>query len=48
MFLASAIEGGPPEGILSRFAAMLQERKKATHLRAAGVMRKLDWYVADQ
>ena len=46
--LRALIEGGPPEGILSRLAAMFEEREEATHLRAAEVMRELGWHVADQ
>ena len=46
--LRDIIEGGPPEGILSRFAAMFEDREAATHLRAAEVMRELGWHVADQ
>ena len=37
------IEGGPPEGILSRFNDMFKEKEEATHLRAAEVMRELGW-----
>ena len=46
--LRDIIEGGPPEGILSRFAAMFEEREEATHLPAAGVMSELGWHVAEQ
>ena len=35
------IEGGPPEGILSRFNDMFKEKEEATHIRAAEVMREL-------
>ena len=41
--LRSIIEGGPPEGILSRFCDMFKEKEDATHLRAAEVMRALGW-----
>ena len=41
--LRSIIEGGPPEGILSRFCDMFKEKEDATHLRAAEVMRELEW-----
>ena len=41
--LRSIIEGGPPEGILSRFCDMFKEKEDATHLRAAEVMRELGW-----
>ena len=37
------IEGGPPDGILTRFNDMFQELELATHLRAAEVMRELGW-----
>ena len=41
--LRGIIEGGPPEGILSRFCDMFKEKEDATHLRAAEVMRELGW-----
>ena len=41
--LRSIIEGGPPEGILSRFCDMFKEREDATHLRAEEVIRELGW-----
>ena len=41
--LRSIIEGGPPEGILSRFCDMFKEKEDATHLRAEEVMRELGW-----
>ncbi len=44
--LRSIIEGGPPEGILLKFASMFQEREEATHVRAAEVMRELGWHAA--
>ena len=37
----SIIEGGPPEGILSRFSDMFKEKEEAAHITAAEVMRKL-------
>jgi len=37
------IEGGPPEGILSRYCDMFKEKEDATHIRAAEVMRELGW-----
>ena len=41
--LRSIIEGGPPEGILSRFCDTFKEKEDATHIRAAEVMRELGW-----
>ena len=41
--LRKIIEGGPPEGILSRFNDMFKEKETATHIRAAEVMRELGW-----
>ena len=41
------VEGGPPEGILSRFNDMFKEKEEATHLRAAEVMRELGWDATD-
>ena len=41
--LRKIIEAGPPEGILSRFNDMFEEKEKATHIRAAEVMRELGW-----
>ena len=41
--LRDIIEGGPPEGILSRFNDMFNEKEEATHTRAAEVMRELGW-----
>ena len=46
--LRELIQGVPLEGILSRFAAVLEEREEVTNLRAAEVMRELGGYVADQ
>ena len=45
--LRDIIEGGPPEGILSRFNDMFEEKEKATHIRAAEVMRELGWDATD-
>ena len=39
--LRKIIEGGPPEGILSRFNDMFKEKEEATHMRAASAMREL-------
>ena len=41
--LRDLIEGGPPEGILTRFNDMFQDLEVATHLRATGVMQELGW-----
>ena len=41
------IEAGPPEGILSRFNDMFEEKEKATHIRAAEVMREVGWDATD-
>ncbi len=46
--LRSIIEGGPPEGILSRFTDMFKEKEDATHLLALEVMRELGWHCADE
>ena len=45
--LKNIIEGGPPEGILSRFRDMFEDKEKATHIRAAEVMRELHWDATD-
>ena len=45
--LRNIIEDGPPEGILSRFSDMFQEKEDATHMRAAEIMRELGWDVSD-
>ena len=45
--LKNIIEGGPPEGILSRFNDMFKEKEDATHIRAAEVMRELGWDTTD-
>ncbi len=41
--LRNIIEGGPPEGILTRFDAMFQELEASTHLRAARIMAEMNW-----
>ena len=41
--LRDIIEGGPPEGIISKFDDLFREVEEATHLRAAEVMRELGW-----
>ena len=41
--LREIIEAGPPQGILTRFNDMFEEKEKATHIRAAEVMRELGW-----
>ena len=45
--LRNIIEGGPPEGILSKFKDMFKEKEDVTHRRAAEVMRELGWDVTD-
>ena len=45
--LRNIIEGGPPEGILSRFNDMFKETEEATHIRAAEIMRDLAWDATD-
>ena len=45
--LRRIIEGGPPEGILSRFKDMFKEKEEATQIRAAEVMRELGWDTTD-
>jgi hypothetical protein len=44
--LRNIIEGGPPEGIISKFDDLFGEIEKATHLRAAEIMRELGWSAA--
>ena len=41
--LRSILQGGPPEGILSRFCDMFKEKEDATNIRAVEVMRELGW-----
>jgi hypothetical protein len=41
--LRNIIEGGPPEGILSRFNALFKEKEDATHIQAAEVMSEIGW-----
>ena len=45
--LRNIIEGGPPDGILSRFNDMFKEKEEATYIAAAKVMRKLGWDATD-
>jgi hypothetical protein len=45
--LRNIIEGGPPQGILSKFDDMFKDKEDATHLRAVEVMRELGWHVAE-
>ena len=42
--LREIIEGGTPDGFLTRFQDMFQELEIATHVRAAEVMRELGWH----
>jgi hypothetical protein len=44
--LRDIIEGGPPEGIISKLDDLFGDIEKATHLRAAEVMRELGWAAA--
>ena len=44
--LRKIIEGGPPEGILSRFHNMFNDKEIATHSKAAEIMRELGWDAA--
>ena len=41
--LRDIIEGGPPDGILSRFSAMFDDTEKATHLAASELLTRLGW-----
>ena len=41
--LRALIEGGPPEGVLSRFAAMFEDIEKATHNQARELLADLAW-----
>ena len=41
--LRDIIEGGPPEGILSRFAAMFNDVEQETRLRASELPARLGW-----
>jgi hypothetical protein len=45
--LKEIIEGGPPQGIISKFGDMFQETEDATHIRAAEVMKELGWDASD-
>ena len=37
------IEGGPPEGILSKFDDMFKEKEVDTHKKALEIVRQLGW-----
>jgi hypothetical protein len=37
------IEGGPPEGILSRFDDMFKEKEAVTHQKALAILRQYGW-----
>ena len=37
------IQGGPPEGILSRFDDMFREKELDTHEKALEIMQQLGW-----
>ena len=39
--LCPAIEGGPPQGIPSRFDDTFKEKEEATHIKTAEVTREL-------
>ena len=41
--LRDIIEGGPPEGILSRLAAMFNDVEQETRLRASELLARLGW-----
>ena len=41
--LRDIIEGGPPEGTLSRFTAMLNDIGQETRLRASELLARLGW-----
>ena len=41
--LRDVIEGGPPDGILSRFAAMFKDIEDDTHLRASELLTHQGW-----
>ena len=41
--LQDVIEGGPPEGILSRFAAMFDDVEQGTRLRESELLARLGW-----
>jgi len=41
--LRDIIESGPPDGILSRFAAMFSELEGETRLRASELLARLGW-----
>ena len=41
--LRAIIEGGPPEGILTRFKDMFHEKEELTHRKATEMLKKLGW-----
>ena len=41
--LRAIIEGGPPEGILTRFTDMFHEKEEFTHRKATEMLTKLGW-----
>ena len=41
--LRALIEGGPPEGVLSRFAAMFADAEESTRAKAEILLAELDW-----
>ena len=41
--LRDIIEGGHPDGILSRFSAMFDDKENATHLAASELLTRLGW-----
>ena len=41
--MRNIIEGGPPEGILSRFAAMFDDVEEETRLRTSELLARLGW-----
>ena len=45
--LRDIIEGGPPNGILSRFAAMFSELQEETHERASKLLIDFGWLESD-
>ena len=45
--LKKIIEGGPPEGILTRFKDMFDETEEATHAKAQRLLEELGWNCDD-
>ena len=41
--LRDILEGGPPEGIITRFRAMFGEKEEWTAQQAEEIMRELGW-----